>query len=598
MVFPWIFVLLCTSCAATSLFSSNTSNLNFLYAEEWFTPKGTIPSATPTPSTPTALPTPTPPLGFQPNFVFILADDQDRILGKDGYDSLGSLSIMPNLRQEMLAKGAVVENFMVNTPICCPSRTEFFTGRYFHNVGPPTHMNGTCMHADTTIAGANMTGMWGLMKQAGYNVGIFGKTTNDQARMLQQLGDARSASYIDSPVDYNDYMGLRYWRYNDTSDTHRIETLSTKDPVFDTAYQTTQIGNRTMRWLQTAVDESLTKAGRPFFAYIGPHAPHFPAQPAPWYEHAFDGLTAPVTPNYNVSSPGKAQHVRQNPPLDKEAKCWEDQHFRDRWSSLLSVDDILGEVVQYLTHRDVMEQTYVIYSSDHGYKLGQWRLGTSKQHPYETDIRVPFIIRGPGIIPGRNFTQQIAGNVDVMPTMLHLAAGKDFVQALNVDGRAMTFLLEEKGDTRDYWLNEYLSVSTYWNDHSAIWEDGQTTTMQCGGDPKRGPRNPSPFQETCNETEGVGDGKCWYVDSLRSNSWRQLRIMNSTMNWNYVEYDPDWKFDVTDRAGAGLQHYEWYDVASDPYQMNNMYSTLDRAMKIKLHQQLSDYYQCSGRSCP
>jgi N-acetylglucosamine-6-sulfatase len=406
-------------------------------------------------------------------------------------------------------------------------------------------------------------------------------------------------------------MGMRYWHYNDTSnDKHQIETLDSNNPIFKTAYQTTQIGNRTLRWLKTAVDESLmdgSNGGRPFFAYIGPHAPHFPAQPAPWYEHAYDDVDAPITPNYNVESPGKAQHVRQNPPLDKEAKCWENQHFRDRWSSLLSVDDIISDVVHYLEKRQVMDKTYIIYSSDHGYKQGQWRIGTSKQHPYETDIRVPFIIRGPGITAGENFTKQISGNVDVMPTMLHLAAGENFVKAINMDGKSMTsFLINDLNNSnsknvpewRDYWLNEYLSVGTYWNDHSTIWEDGNITTKQCNGDPKRGPNNPSPFNITCNESNGVGDGKCWYVDSTHSNSWRQLRIMNSSMNWNYLEYDPDWKFISNDPTGSGLQHYELYDIANDKYQMNNIYSKVDDSIKMKLHSQLTNYFNCRGKSCP
>ena len=90
------------------------------------------------------------------------------------------------------------------------------------------------------------------------------------------------------------------------------------------------------------------KDGRPFFAYVGPHAPHYPAYPAPWYETAFSDVTIPVTPNYNLSSPDKAQHVRQNAGLTEEAKCWEDQHFRDRWRSLLSVDDLVEALTDKL----------------------------------------------------------------------------------------------------------------------------------------------------------------------------------------------------------------------------------------------------------
>ena len=552
-----------------------------------------------------SLPRANPPLGFQPNFVFILTDDQDRMLGnQDVYTNLGSLDIMPSLKSRLLHEGSIVENFMVNTPICCPSRTEFFTGRYFHNVGPPGDRNGTCMHADTTIAGSNKTGMFGLFKNLGYNVGIFGKVTNDQERILAQLATEDAATLIDAPIDINDYMGRDYYQYWAKNRSSQSEKLPQENPIFKTAYQTTQIGNRTLRWLSDAI-EGMEKS--PFFAYIGPHAPHFPAQPAPWYEHAFDQVNAPRTPNYNVSSPGKAQHVKQNPPLDGQVECWENQHFRDRWSSLLSVDDIIEDVYTMLAEKNALDTTYILFSSDHGYKQGQWRIGTSKQHPYETDIRVPFIIRGPGVVAGGNYTTQISGNVDVMPTMLDLAAGKDFVASVGMDGKSMaSFLVGGVADDphtawRDHFLNEYLSVGTYYNDHSDIWQDGNTTANRCGTPPNEsyGPRSPMGTKvEECVEADGVGNGKCYFVDSTHSNSWRQLRIMNASMNWNYVEYDPTWKFDTPGGSWQGLQHYELYDVSADTYQTNNIFPSTPVHIRQALHEQLEQYFLCSGESCP
>ena len=285
---------------------------------------GSLPAPPPTP-----LPKPKPPLGYQPNFVFILTDDQDRYLGPEGYDSLGSLHAMPQLRKHLMDGGSLVENFYVNTPICCPSRTESFTGRYFHNVGPP-RSPGSCMHADTKQAWNNVTGLFGLLTRVGYNTGVFGKVTNDQGPALTALAASGSATYIDSPIDYNNYDGRPYFRRFDNGSTS-TETLDPKAPAFGTTYQTTQIGNRTLRWLHGAIDDP-----RPFFAYVGPHAPHFPAEPAPWHRKAFAALAAPRTPNYNLSDAGKAQHVRQNPPLTALAKCWEDQHFRDRWGCALA----------------------------------------------------------------------------------------------------------------------------------------------------------------------------------------------------------------------------------------------------------------------
>jgi hypothetical protein len=114
-------------------------------------------------------------------------------------------------------------------------------------------------------------------------------------------------------------MGVTYYHlYPNGTDV--TETISDTDPIFGTPYQTTQIGNRSLRWL----DEVLPKK-EPIFLYLGPHAPHYPAQPAPWYGHLWDNSSAPRLPNYNVSSPGKSQHVRQNPPLTDQVKCWEDQ---------------------------------------------------------------------------------------------------------------------------------------------------------------------------------------------------------------------------------------------------------------------------------
>ena len=97
---------------------------------------------------------------------------------------------------------------------------------------------------------------------------------------------------------------------------------------------------------------------------------------------------------------------------------------------------------------------------------------------------------------------------------------------------------------------------------------------------------------SCVESSGVGNGNCWIVDSRESNNWRQLRIMNETMNWSYVEYDPNWEFNVTDESGSGLQHYELYDVEKDPYQIDNIYSQASLETKVALHRQLENYFRC------
>ena len=162
-------------------------------------------------------------------------------------------------------------------------------------------------------------------------------------------------------------MSLSDWR-KFPNGSFFTEQVDQENPEFGTPYQTTQIGNRTLRWLDAKLKEQAADAlgdaaPKPFFDYIGPHAPHYPAQPAPWYENAFPDVTIPLTPNYNLSCPDKAQHVRQNPAFTDRVHCWENKHFRDRWSSLLSVDELVGAVVDKLTTAGVIDKTYIFYSS-------------------------------------------------------------------------------------------------------------------------------------------------------------------------------------------------------------------------------------------
>merc|ERR1712048_1402781 len=79
-----------------------------------------------------------------------------------------------------------------------------------------------------------------------------------------------------------------------------------------------------------------------------------------------------------------------------------------------------------------------------------------------------------------------------------------------------------------------------------------------------------------------------------SNSWRALRILTKEENLQYVEYDPTWTWNTTDDTGAGLQHYELYDIAKDPYQMTNIYGQTSDAKRRTLHAAISKYYACRG----
>ena len=98
-----------------------------------------------------------------------------------------------------------------------------------------------------------------------------------------------------------------------------------------------------------------------------------------------------------------------------------DKVFRNRWRTLLSVDDMVAGLVARLGEEvDLLDNTYILYTSDHGYHLGEFAMPIDKRQPYEFDIRVPFILRGPGI-PANTISNVPVLMVDLAPTLLDIA---------------------------------------------------------------------------------------------------------------------------------------------------------------------------------
>lgn len=97
-----------------------------------------------------------------------------------------------------------------------------------------------------------------------------------------------------------------------------------------------------------------------------------------------------------------------------------DEYFQKRWETLLSVDDMVFLIVECLQTTSKLNNTYIIFTSDNGYHIGQFAQPFDKRQPYETDIRVPLLIRGPGI----HFQLEIDTPVallDLAPTILEWA---------------------------------------------------------------------------------------------------------------------------------------------------------------------------------
>ena len=102
-------------------------------------------------------------------------------------------------------------------------------------------------------------------------------------------------------------------------------------------------------------------------------------------------------------------------------------------------------------HRATALERCFLYSSDHGYHLGQFRIPIEKMLPYETDIRIPLYIRGPGIAPGVTLNEMVA-NIDVAPTLLELAG---IPVPTIMDGQSLVPLLT--GGSNATWRTRFTS---------------------------------------------------------------------------------------------------------------------------------------------
>lgn len=94
-----------------------------------------------------------------------------------------------------------------------------------------------------------------------------------------------------------------------------------------------------------------------------------------------------------------------------------DIYYRKRWQSLLAVDEMIANIVRSLKEKNIFSNTYIIFTSDNGYHIGQFAQAFDKRQPYETDIRVPFVIFGP-IIPPKIVYDNPVALIDIFPSIL------------------------------------------------------------------------------------------------------------------------------------------------------------------------------------
>lgn len=363
-----------------------------------------------------------------PNVVVMMTDDQD----------VRSTAVMPKLERHLVRRGTTFRNFFATLPLCCPSRATFLTGQYAHNHGVTQNSPGYHAFDDARTLPVSL-------RRAGYRTGYVGKYLNHYGGYGKRHPDDIPPGWTDWRVaieaghmfDYTLNENGRLRHYGDRARDYQTDVLARKATRF--------IG-------------ASSEGRKPFFLTMSTLAPHAEPQsrraanprPAPRHRGAFSGVRLPRPPSFNERDVSdKPAAIRSLPRVDREARRKLEAAHRSRLESLLAVDDAVGSIVEELRRRNELRNTLLVFTSDHGYLLGEHRL-TAKSQLYEEAVQAPLIMRGPGIPAGKR-RAQLAGNVDLAPTIIDVAGA---TPERVMDGRSLLPLARRRsaGAGRDLLL--------------------------------------------------------------------------------------------------------------------------------------------------
>jgi N-acetylglucosamine-6-sulfatase len=365
----------------------------------------------------------------RPNIILILADDLD----------VESASHMPNLQSLLVDQGTEFSNAFVSYSVCCPSRASILRGQYAHNHG--------VLHNDTPGGGfkkfhnvgdeKSTIATW--LEGGDYRTVLLGKYFNGYGSKTD------SERYV--PPGWGEWYAKLDAGYYDYQLNENGRVVSYGDRKQD--YYTDVLAGKARKYVRSASDDS-----SPFFMYLAPATPHGPFEPAPRHRGANLNVETPKLPSFDEADVSdKPTWVRRLPRLGSADEKKINETYAKRLRMLLSLDEMVAGLIEELRATGQLENTYIFFTSDNGFHLGEHRLSLTKKTPYEEALRVPLLVRGPGV-PAGGSVDQMTLNTDFAPTFADLAR---VPAAEFVDGRSLTPLLD--GTSPETWRSAFLLES-------------------------------------------------------------------------------------------------------------------------------------------
>ncbi|MGZ2749678.1 sulfatase family protein [Burkholderia stagnalis] len=438
----------------------------------------------------------------RPNFLLIMTDQQRA----DHLGAYGNPIVRtPNLDQLALA-GWRADRMYVATPVCMPNRASILTGRY-----PSAHRarhNGIALSTDATT-------FVDMLREAGYSTALVGKAhfqnmTNlppswpvrSEDRLAREAFCAPAGRYDqelkekwlaedDFDLDYPFYGFETVDLVDDHSDEvhgHYLRWLRKNHPeiarlagrhqaiptpqcelsrfgqawrtrVPEELYPTAYIADRACAMLRT-----FAGGGGPFFLQVSFPDPHHPFTPPGryWDMYSPDEVALPASFHHPEPMPSHLRWLLERRENGKDVKhtpalfACSEREAREaialNYGSITNIDDRVGQIIDTLRDAKLMDNTVVIFTSDHGDYLGDHRLMLKGPIHYQGLIRVPFIWKDPSSVAGPRFSDSLFSSIDIAPTILDRAGVAHFN---GIQGKCMLpVMLGSKESVREHLMLE------------------------------------------------------------------------------------------------------------------------------------------------
>ncbi len=382
----------------------------------------------------------------KPNVLLLMADQfRGDCLGIDGHPDVKT----PFL-DTLAERGARFTRAYSATPTCIPARAALFTGMCPRHHGRVGYQDGVPWRYKHTLAGS--------FTQAGYQTKCVGKMHVHPLRSRQGFEDVElhdgflhyyrkaNTPYYESQMIADDYLYDMQGRgHLDITDTG-IECNGSVARPWPYAEET-----HPTRWVADRAIDFLRRRDRdnPFFLMVSFVRPHPPFDAPACFFDAYRGKSLRKPPIGDWANP-VASRVQGSANGIADGELLEEAQ-RGYYACITQLDHQIGRIMERLLLEGELENTYVLFLSDHGELLGDHNL-YRKSLPYEGSARVPFLLSGPGIRPG-SVMNPVVELMDVMPTLLD-ACGLPIPDS--VDGKSVLPLLRGDSTWRETLHGEHI----------------------------------------------------------------------------------------------------------------------------------------------